>query len=73
MIDKKQIEYIAELSRIKISSNEIDDLQKDLSGILEYVNKLQEIDTGKIELINKFNYLKNITRDDEAVGYRFHT
>ncbi len=66
MIDKKQIEYIGELSRIKIEPKEIDELQKDLSGILDYVNKLQEVDTKKVELMNKLNHLKNVTRSDET-------
>jgi aspartyl-tRNA(Asn)/glutamyl-tRNA(Gln) amidotransferase subunit C len=66
MISKEQIKYIAKLSRIKTTSEEIDSLEKDLSDILNYVNKLQELNTDNVELMSESTHIKNITRDDEA-------
>jgi aspartyl-tRNA(Asn)/glutamyl-tRNA(Gln) amidotransferase subunit C len=66
MISKEQIKYIAKLSRIKTTPEEIDSLEKDLSDILNYVNKLQELNTDNVELMSESTHIKNITRDDEA-------
>jgi len=66
MIKKDQIEYAAKLSRIKLTSEEKEKLQKDLSSILSYVKKLQEIDTEDVDLMSRSTKIKNVTRKDVA-------
>jgi len=46
MLDKKEINHLAELARLNLTETENEALQKDLSGILDYVNQLAE---AKIE------------------------
>lgn len=46
MLDKKEINHLAELARLSLTDTENGALQKDLSGILDYVNQLAE---AKIE------------------------
>ncbi len=49
MINKKQVERIAKLARIKLSQQELKKLQGDLSSILDYFNSIKEVDISKIE------------------------
>ena len=40
MLDKKEINHLAELARLSLTDTENEALQKDLSGILDYVDQL---------------------------------
>ncbi len=50
MIDKKSIEHIAQLARLKLEKKEWKALEKDLMAILQYVDKLKEVDISQVEL-----------------------
>ncbi len=43
MIERKDIEKLAELSRIKLSEGEIASFQKEIDGILGYVAQIQKV------------------------------
>ncbi len=49
MIDKKQIDHLAKLSRISIESAEIKSFQKQIDEILNFVAILQKVDTTGIK------------------------
>mgnify|MGYP001616412758 FL=1 len=49
MITKKDVEHIARLSRIELDGHDEDKLEKDLAGILDFVNKLNEVDVAGVE------------------------
>ena len=59
-IDTETVLKIARLSRIKINEGESADIQKDLNRIVEFVNKLGEID---IDGIDEFNFGKTNIED----------
>jgi aspartyl-tRNA(Asn)/glutamyl-tRNA(Gln) amidotransferase subunit C len=63
-ITKKDVEYIANLSRLTISENEIEEYTKQLSEILEHVNRLQKINTDNVEPMSYAFDIKNIYRED---------
>ncbi|MCX7698396.1 MAG: Asp-tRNA(Asn)/Glu-tRNA(Gln) amidotransferase subunit GatC, partial [Candidatus Goldbacteria bacterium] len=63
-ITKKDVEYIANLSRLTISDSEIEEYSKQLSDILEHVNRLQKINTDNIEPMFYAVEIKNIYRED---------
>lgn len=42
MLDKKEINHLADLARLNLTDTENESLQKDLDGILAYVNQLAE-------------------------------
>ncbi len=68
MISKQQIEHIAKLARLGIDEKEKEKFSKDLSAILDYVKKLDELGTRKIVSYSKEDQitgLKNIMRKDE--------
>jgi aspartyl-tRNA(Asn)/glutamyl-tRNA(Gln) amidotransferase subunit C len=64
-ITKKDVEYIANLSRLEITEQEKEEYTKQLSDILEHVNRLQKLNTDNIEPMYFAVDIKNITRKDE--------
>jgi aspartyl-tRNA(Asn)/glutamyl-tRNA(Gln) amidotransferase subunit C len=48
-IDKKTLEYLAELGRIELDKKSEDKLLGDLQKILEHFKELKEVDTENIE------------------------
>ncbi len=47
-IDLKTVKHVAALARIKISDNEMAEYQTQLDAILDYVGKLQELNTTDV-------------------------
>ena len=68
MISDKEIRHIASLARIKIDEKEEKGLKKDLSSILEYIEKLNEVDTTEVQPLYQTTGLVNSFRDDEPRG-----
>ncbi len=62
-MEKKDIEHLAKLSRIALTSGEADELAKDITSILGYVSEIEEI-TGKAEGEKKVEALFNVMRED---------
>jgi len=48
-ITEKEVRYVAGLSNLKLTDAEVVKLQADLDGILEHMDKLNEIDTTGVE------------------------
>lgn len=63
-IDKKTIEYLAELSRIKLEPNEEEKILKDLQKILGHFEELKSLDTSGVETMNGGTEIKNALRED---------
>ncbi|MDO8500165.1 MAG: Asp-tRNA(Asn)/Glu-tRNA(Gln) amidotransferase subunit GatC [bacterium] len=74
MISKKDVEHMARLARIEVTEAEKEKLEKDLAGILDFINKLNKIDTAGIEpLAGGLVYGKDISlmeaaRSDEIIA-----
>tara|TARA_B100000287_G_C20663472_1_gene790927 strand:+ start:769 stop:1071 length:303 start_codon:yes stop_codon:yes gene_type:complete len=49
MINKKEIHKIASLAKIDIKDSELDAYSEQISKILDYVAKLNEVDTSNVE------------------------
>ncbi len=64
-IDKKTIEYLAELSRMKLNAKEEEKLIKDLGNILGYFEELKSLDASGVETMNGGTDIKNAFREDE--------
>ena len=47
-IDEHSVQQLAELARLELSAEEITRMQRDLDSILEYVDKLSELDTTDV-------------------------
>lgn len=49
MITETEIRRVAELANLALTEEEVARMAKDLSGILEHVDKLNELDTAGVE------------------------
>jgi len=65
MITSEQVKHIAKLARIDLNEQEIKKYQAQLGNILNYINKLQEVDTKNISTADGgTRNLENIWRED---------
>ena len=48
-VDEETVRRIARLARIKVTDAEAKALEGELSGILDWVKQLDEVDTGGVE------------------------
>lgn len=63
---KIDVVHIAKLANLTISKEERKKFESQLYSVLEYVNKLKEIDTKNVEPTSQVTGLENVTREDEA-------
>jgi len=61
---EKDVDYISKLARIYLSDEEKRNFTTQLDSILEYVDKLNELDTSDIEPTAHILPLNNVMRDD---------
>jgi aspartyl-tRNA(Asn)/glutamyl-tRNA(Gln) amidotransferase subunit C len=64
MISKEKVKHIAKLARLSLTEKEIERMQKDLAKILDYVDKLKEVDISKTKTFSM--ELENVFRKDFA-------
>jgi len=62
------IKYIANLARIELTDEEEDLIGRQLSQILDYIEKLKQVDITGIEPTAHANPLVNVSRPDIVVG-----
>ncbi|OGK17682.1 hypothetical protein A3D80_04525 [Candidatus Roizmanbacteria bacterium RIFCSPHIGHO2_02_FULL_40_13b] len=56
---------IAKLAHITLKDEEINTLATELSSIISYIGKLDELDTSSVAPMNQVTGLRNVTRGDE--------
>lgn len=66
MISKDEVKHIARLARLGLSEKEIQKMQKELSLILDYFEKLREIDISGIKPYTHAIKTENVTREDKT-------
>ncbi len=64
-ISSTGIEHIAKLARIKLTEKEKDKFKKELSSVLDYVKKLNELDTDGVQPLYQTTGIVNALRPDE--------
>ena len=65
MIDREQVLHVARLARLKLEDEELERMSKELSGILEHVERIQELDLEGVEPTSHVVELENVLRPDE--------
>mgnify|MGYP001571884696 CR=1 FL=1 len=66
-ITPEQVEHIAHLARIALSTKEKKHFETELSGILSFVEMLNNLNTDGIEPVNGGTLLENVMRPDEQI------
>jgi aspartyl/glutamyl-tRNA(Asn/Gln) amidotransferase C subunit len=64
MISKQEVQHIAKLARLGLSEKEIEKFQKELSSILDYIEKLKEVDISEVKPMSHSITSESVMRDD---------
>ena len=65
-IDKDTVKHIAKLARISLDEKKINSLSKDLSSIMKFIEKLNELNTEKIVPLTSIINASLRSRKDEV-------
>ncbi len=65
-ISRDEVKHVAYLARLGFSEEELDLYASQLANILDYVAKLNELDTSQIEPTYHALQLTNVFREDEV-------
>ena len=65
VIDRDQVLHVAKLARLELSDDEVDQMATELSGILEHVDRISELDLEGVEPTSHVVALENVLRADE--------
>ena len=63
-IDEPQVRKVAKLARLELNEAEIAEFTGQLSAILEYVEKMNELDTDDVEPLAHCLPVHNVLRED---------
>lgn len=66
ILSADDVRAIADLARLEISEYDVARYQRQLSDILDYFQKLEELDTSHIDPTSSVLPLTNVMRTDEA-------
>lgn len=69
MIDLEQVRKVALLARLDLTGDEEQQFTQQLSGILEYVEQLGELDTTDVPPTTRAIEVSNIARADELAPF----
>jgi aspartyl-tRNA(Asn)/glutamyl-tRNA(Gln) amidotransferase subunit C len=65
MIDREQVLHVARLARLRLSEEEVERMAGELSGILEHVDRIGQLDLEGVEPTSHVVALENVLRADE--------
>jgi len=64
VISDETIEYVGILSKLKLDENEKEQAKKDLAEMLDYIDRLGELDTAGVEPMSHIHPVSNRFRED---------
>lgn len=62
----KEVEHVAKLARLRFTEDEVVKFTRQFNQILDYMEKLNELDTSNVEPLSHVVELQNVFRDDEV-------
>lgn len=65
MLDRDQVHKVATLARLKLTDAEETQYAQQLSGILDYVEQLNELDVSNVEPTTRAIDVANVVRSDK--------
>jgi aspartyl-tRNA(Asn)/glutamyl-tRNA(Gln) amidotransferase subunit C len=63
-ITDETIDYVGILAKLELSDEEKEQAKKDMTNMLEYVSKLDELDTDGVEAMSHAFPVSNVFRED---------
>ena len=67
-VDDATIEYVGILAKLELSGEEREAAKRDMSRMLDYVDKLNELDTEGVEPMSHLFPVHNVFREDEVIN-----
>jgi aspartyl-tRNA(Asn)/glutamyl-tRNA(Gln) amidotransferase subunit C len=64
MIDREQVLHVARLARLHLAEDEIDRMSRELSSVLDHIEKLSELDLEGVEPTSHVIKIENVLRQD---------
>ena len=64
IISDETIEYVGILAKLELSDEEKEQAKKDMGSMLDYIDKLNELDTTGIEPMSHVSKIQNVFRED---------
>ena len=64
MISNETIEYVGILAKLELSGEERERAKKDMGRMLDYIDKLSELDTEGVEPMTHVFPVQNVFRED---------
>ena len=64
IISDETIEYVGILAKLELSEEEKEQAKKDMGSMLDYVDKLNELDTSGVEPMSHVFPVSNVFRED---------
>lgn len=64
IISDETIEYVGILAKLELSEEEKEQAKKDMGSMLDYIDKLGELDTEGVEPMSHVFPVKNVFRED---------
>lgn len=68
MIDDETIEYVGILAKLDLSDAEKEQAKQDMQKMLDYIDKLNELDTDGVEPMSHIFPVTNVFREDEVTN-----
>ena len=65
-ISDETIEYVGILAKLELSGEEKEAAKKDMASMLDYIDKLNELDTTGVEPMSHVFPVQNVFREDEV-------
>jgi len=65
MIDEESVKHVEDLAELSLTDSEREELTEDLGRIIDYVNKLGELDTEGVEPLRHILEVQNVLREDQ--------
>jgi aspartyl-tRNA(Asn)/glutamyl-tRNA(Gln) amidotransferase subunit C len=65
MIDRAEVLHVARLARLKLSEDEVDRMARELSAVLDHVEKISELDLSDVEPTSHVVDVDGALRADE--------
>ena len=69
-ISSDEVKKVAQLARLELNENEIDQHAEQLEKILEYIKQLENINTDNIPCTTRAIEVVNVLRKDEKKDYK---
>ena len=71
-IDRPLLDKIAHLSRLEFEEKDAEKMMRDMSEIVDWVEKLNEVNTDGIEPLTSMSHEINVIREDEVKDHLEH-